>query len=122
MMMTNETVDYLINNLDSPVANRIAKQIGLQVVVRDGHSYVRRIPERLTGKALNSALAFGELNHNNRGMHGNVLKADNTIQNKTAIISAKEFKGSKFKNTVSEKDRINALLKISVKDLYNSNQ
>lgn len=110
--MTSEKkkiIRLLVENKNSPIANDIANMVGLQTVNRNGKVYIRKIPERLTGKALNSAIAFGEINHNNRGKSGVVILPDGE-QNKVAFISSKEFKGMKFKKPLTEYEKVEKLL------------
>ncbi len=107
---TTDLINLIVENKESPIANKVANMIGLQVVDRNGKVYVRKIPERLTGKALNSAIKFGEINHNNKGKTGVILLPNGAEQNKVAFQSAKEFTGNKFVKPLTEKEKIEALL------------
>jgi len=110
--MNKDNVDLILSLKDKipELANIVAKESGLQVVNRKSGAYVRRIPPRLTGKALNSATKFGEINHNNRGKKGVIIKPDKTEQNLVAFKSAEEFKGMKFTKPLTEKEKIQKLL------------
>lgn len=108
--LTEHVIDLLVENKDSPIANKVANMAGLQVVDRNGKIYVRRIPKRLTGKALDSAIAFGDINHNNRNTSGVVILPNGNLQNKTAFISAREMKGTKFVKEKTEKEKIKDLI------------
>jgi hypothetical protein len=88
----------------------IAKNIGLQLVNRNGKIYYRRPPERLTGHALESALKFAEINHANRGKSGNIILKDGKVQNKVAFVSSKEMKGLRFAKPLTEEEKIKALV------------
>lgn len=110
MTKMKRIIDLLLENPYSPIANRIASTIGLQVVMRQGKPYVRRIPERLTGKALDSAAEFGYLNHKNRGKEGQILLPNHIEQNTVAFESSQEMKGTKFKIKPTEREKIEQLL------------
>lgn len=109
-MEKTKIINLLAENKYSPIASKIAPIIGLQTVNRNGKVYLRRKPERLTGKALESALAFGQINHNNRGKSGVILLPNGDQQNKVAFDSSREFKGTVFKKTLTEREKIEKLL------------
>lgn len=109
-MKKMKITDLLVSDMQSPNANKIASLIGLQVVNRNGKPYVRRIPERLTGKALDSAIKFGEINHNNRGRSGNILLPDGAEQNVVAFESARQMKGNVFVKPITQREKIEQLL------------
>jgi hypothetical protein len=108
---TDELINLLLEHKDSPVASQIADMLGLQLVHRNGSTYIRRIPVRLTGYALDSALKFAQINHKNRGKSGVVILPSGVIQNKVAFDSAREMAHIRVKREETEKERIIALMK-----------
>jgi hypothetical protein len=108
---TDELINLLLEHKDSPVASQIADMLGLQLVHRNGSTYVRRIPARLTGYALDSALKFAQINHKNRGKSGVVILPSGVIQNRVAFDSAREMAHIRVKREETEKERIIALMK-----------
>lgn len=80
----------------SETTKLLAKAVGYEVVIRQGKPYIRKIPNRFVGGAVESAYWFGKINHENRNGKGNVIKPSGIIQNAVAVKSAQEFKGSKF--------------------------
>jgi len=109
-MPKKKIIELLTENINSDLAKKIANKIGLQVVHRGNTTYLRRKPKRLTGKALNSAIAFAKINHKNRGKEGVVLLPNGEMQNIVAYISAKEMKGKKFVDTIAENEKIKAFV------------
>ncbi len=99
-LRSEEIAEYLYEHIEDDGINEIAKELGLERVKRGKKFYYRRIPRRLTGKSLDSALTFGAVNKALGGKYGGQkIQYNGRIIPLEIFIAAKAIEGKKFVET-----------------------
>lgn len=110
---SEKLAEFIWQNIDEPYIESFLKGLGLQKVNRNGKVYIRKIPERLTGKGLESALVFGLISKENGGIYGKT-RYKGEIINLSVADTAKAFKGKRFAEPTTEGDKAISKIKEAI--------
>ena len=99
-LRSEDIAEYLYEHIADEGIESLAKELGLQRVKRGNTYYYRRIPERLTGKALESAVAFGAINKAVGGKYnGKKIQYNGHLINYEIYVAAKALENKRFGET-----------------------